>query len=84
MDRPDWWTWELAYTEHAEQRMEERGISDVELRAMLDASTCVEPASRVGRWAVRTRHGNRPGAVVLEPDADERLLFLVTMYPIRR
>jgi hypothetical protein len=64
--------------------MEERAISDVELRAMLDASTSIEQASRAGRWVVRTRHGNRPWVVVLEPDADERLLFLVTMFPIRR
>ena len=81
MDRPEWWDWELAYTEHVEARLLERGVSDIELRTMLDRALELVPGSRAGRWLVRTRHASRPWVVVVEPDPDERLLYVVTVHP---
>jgi hypothetical protein len=81
MDHPHWWDWELAYTEHTESRMEERGISELELRTMLEDASSMSPAVRSGRWLVETRYAGRRWNVVLEPDVDERLLFVVTVYP---
>jgi hypothetical protein len=36
---PDWWRWELTFTSHAELRMEQRGVTEVEVRAMLEGAT---------------------------------------------
>lgn len=80
MERPEWWNWDLAFTSHIESRMEERGFSEVELRAMLENATELFPATRPGRWLVRTRHAGRPWVVVLEPDEADKLLFVVTAY----
>ncbi len=60
--------------------MEERGFSEVELRAMLDDAVDITPASRLNRWIVQTRHRGRPWTVVLEPDLDEEVIFVVTAY----
>jgi len=32
---PEWWNWDLSFTGHAELRMEQRGVTEVEVRAML-------------------------------------------------
>ena len=79
-DPPAWWEWPLAFTPHIESRMEERQFSEVELRTMLTDATRVVSARHPGRFLVTTRHGGAPWVVVLEPDADERLLFVVTAF----
>lgn len=79
MELPDWWDWELAYTEHVESRMEERGVSDVDLRMMLQGSSSIKPG-RPGRWQVESRHAGRRWTIVLEPDLEDRLVFVVTVY----
>jgi hypothetical protein len=28
---PDWWRWELTFSSHAELRMEQRGVTEVEV-----------------------------------------------------
>ncbi len=30
---PEWWNWDLSFTGHAELRMEQRGVTEVEVRA---------------------------------------------------
>ena len=80
MERPDWWEWDLAFTAHVESRMEERGFSEVELRAMLDDATELLSSSGAGRWIAHMRYEGRPWAVVVEPDPDERRTYVVTAY----
>ena len=36
---PEWWNWDLSFTSHAELRMEQRGVTEVEVRAMLEKAT---------------------------------------------
>jgi hypothetical protein len=79
MELPEWWDWDLAYTEHVESRMEERGVSDVDLRMMLQGSSSIQPG-RPGRWQVEARHAGRRWTIVLEPDLEDRLVFVVTVY----
>ncbi len=81
MERPDWWDWPLAFTAHVELRMEERGFSEVDLRGMLENATELLPSKRPGRWLVRTRHAGQRWVVVVEPDADDRIVMVVTAYP---
>jgi hypothetical protein len=81
IDPPEWWEWPLAFTPHVESRMEERQFSEVELRAMLADATRIDFARRPGRFLVATLHSGKAWAVVLEPDEDERLLYVVTAFP---
>ena len=61
--------------------MEERGFSEVELRAMLDSAIEFVPARRPGRWLIHTRHAGHPWRVVVEPDLDDKILMIATAYP---
>ncbi len=78
--RPEWWDWEVAFTPHIEARMEERGFSEVELRAMLNDASGFAPARRSGRYVINARRAGKPWVVVVEPDEEEGLLFIVTAY----
>ena len=41
---PLWWSWELSFTPHAELRMEQRSVTEVDVRAMLERATGFEPS----------------------------------------
>jgi hypothetical protein len=84
IDPPEWWNWDLAFNPHVESRMEERGFSEVDLRAMLTDAFEVSPAKRAGRYLVSTRFRAQAWTVVLEPDPDDKLLFVVTAYSNER
>ena len=79
---PPWWDWELELTPHIEKRMEERGFTDVDLRAMLHAATDWSPDHVEGRFVVASRLRQRPWSVIVEPDDDAQLLVVVTAYPV--
>ena len=81
LDPPYWWHWDLVLTPHVEARMEERRLSEIELRRMLADSTDLAPARMPGRYVARARHRGRPWGVVLEPDEADGLLYVVTAYP---
>lgn len=38
MEWPEWWSWELEPTPHLLKRMEDRGFTEVDLRAMLQTA----------------------------------------------
>jgi len=79
---PDWWRWELTFTSHAELRMEQRGVTEVEVRAMLESATGFEPSVVEGRFMINAHRAQRPWIVILEPDADGSLLVIVTVYEV--
>ena len=79
---PGWWNWELTFTSHAELRMEQRGVTEVEVRAMLEGATWFEPSVVEGRFMIHTHRAQRPWIVILEPDADATLLVVVTVYEV--
>ena len=81
MEYPEWWEWELSFIGHLDDRAEERAFSDVELRTMIEQTSAIEPSRRPGRFLLRTRHGGHAWVVVVEPDYDDRLVFVVTAYP---
>lgn len=81
IDPPEWWDWDLAFTRHLESRMEEREFSEVELRTMITDATDLIPGRNPARYLASTNwHGNT-WVVILEPDPDEKLLWVVTAYP---
>ena len=79
---PTWWEWEIDLTLHAENRMEQRGITDVELRHVLENATTLARASLVGRWIATGRRRRERWCVVLEPDAERRRVVVVTVYKV--
>ena len=79
---PEWWNWELSFTSHAELRMEQRGVTEVEVRAMLERATSFEPNVVEGRCMIPVRHLQRPWIAIVEPDAEEESLVIVTVYEV--
>lgn len=69
------------FTPHVELRMEERGFTELELRRMLDRAEGVRPGRVEGRFEASTRHTGRPWVVILEPDEQDRVLYVVTAFP---
>jgi len=57
---PAWWNWELSFTGHAELRMEQRGVTEVDVRAMLERVTGFEASVVEGRFMIHTVRGQRP------------------------
>ena len=82
MNWPDWWHWELELTPHVERRMEDRGFNEVDLRRMLEEARAYRPDTDPLRFAVDCRHAGRRWTVIVEPDAAERLLVVVTACPV--
>lgn len=79
---PEWWNWDLSFTSHAELRMEQRCVTEVEVRAMLERATAFEPNVVEGRFMIHVRHLQRPWIAIVEPDDDEKLLVVVTVYEV--
>ena len=81
MEKPEWWEWDLRFILHLERRMEERGFSELELRAMLTDATVITPSRRSGRWLISTNLGDHQWVVVVEPDPDDQITYVITAYP---
>lgn len=79
---PEWWDWPLSFTAHAELRMEQRGVREIDVRAMLERATRYEPSVVEGRFMIHALHERRPWIVIVEPDIDARLLVVVTPYEV--
>jgi hypothetical protein len=62
--------------------MEQRGVTEVEVRAMLERATGFEASVVAGRFMIQTRRGPSPWIVIVEPDAEARLLVVVTVYEV--
>ncbi|MBI3457943.1 MAG: DUF4258 domain-containing protein [Candidatus Rokubacteria bacterium] len=77
---PEWWDWELAFTGHVELRMEQREVTEVEVRSMLQRASGFSPSVGQGRFMIETTHRGRPWIVIVEPDPDDRVLVIVTAY----
>ena len=63
---PEWWNWDLSFTSHAELRMEQRGVTEVEVRAMLERATSFEPNVVEGRFMIHVCHAQRPWIAIVE------------------
>jgi hypothetical protein len=79
---PEWWSWELELSSHLLKRMADRSFTEVDLRAMLERATGWRPGGTEGRFEVETRHRGLPWRVVVEPDEHDRVLVVVTCYPV--
>lgn len=66
---PVWWNWELSFTRHAEGRMAQRGVAEVDVRAMLERASSWRPSGIERRYLIDARHEGRPWVVIVEPIA---------------
>ena len=64
--------------------MEDRGLSEIELRNMIQRARRYRRDIMEGRWILETRYRDRDWAVIVEPDPLEKVLVVVTAYPRRR
>ena len=81
---PEWWEWELSFTAHAELRMEQRGVTEIDVRAMLERATTYERSVVEGRFMIYAVHKQRPWIVIVEPDVEAKLLIVVTPYEVSK
>jgi hypothetical protein len=79
---PEWWVWELEFTQHLLKRMVDRRFTEVDLREMLEHATGYHRNHEEGRWGIETRHADNDWIVIVEPLADETVLLVITAYPL--
>ena len=62
--------------------MVDRRFTELDLRRMLEKAMDLRRDIVEGRWIIRTRHQRRHCEVIIEPDFAERLLVVITAYPL--
>ncbi len=82
MNWPEWREWELEFTPHLEKRMQQRDFTEIDLRGMLERAKNYKPAETEGRWIIEARHRRKNWYLIVEPDYDEKLLVIITAYPL--
>jgi hypothetical protein len=50
--------------------MDQRAVTEVEVRAMLERTTGFETSGVAGRFMIQTQRGQSPWIVIVEPDAE--------------
>ncbi len=79
---PSWWEWELEFSPHLLKRMLDRRFTEVDLRRMLEYARGYRRDIVEGRWVIETQHNKKEWQVVVEPDEAQKLLVVVTAYPV--
>jgi hypothetical protein len=79
---PEWWEWELDVSRHARRRMVKREFSETDLRVMLTDARSYCRAEDPDRFLIQTKWHGRPWVVVVEPDAIQTILVVVTAYEV--
>ena len=79
---PDWWSWEIEILPHVYERMLDRNFSETDLRLMLEDASKIERNHEPGRWIVTTRFRDAAWGIIVEPDHEDRILAIVTVYPV--
>jgi len=62
--------------------MADRRFTEIDLRRMLERAAGYRDDVVEDRWVIETRHRRRAWEVIVEPDAERRLLVVVTAYPV--
>jgi len=80
---PEWWHFELVFSPHALERMQERGLGEVKLRTLLQDAQDYRPSCVPGRFLVSSSMGGDHWEVIVEPDELEGVLIVVTAYGVQ-
>ncbi len=78
----EWLDWEVDIGYHASERSVERHFNETDLRAMISDMAGFEPSHVEGRFVLYSRLRDEEWRVVVEPDHDERKLYVVTAWRV--
>jgi hypothetical protein len=62
--------------------MVDRNFTEVDLRRMFSAATGLRRDVVTAHWVVETRHRGRRWEVIVEPEADTRVILVITAYTV--
>jgi len=62
--------------------MEDRQFNEVALRTMLEHARSYRRDIAEDRWVIETYHEEHPWEVIVEPDVIDKLLVVITAYPV--
>lgn len=62
--------------------MEDRNFDEADLNKMLRRSKDYRKDVVEGRWIIETQHKRHPWEIIVEPDEVEKLLVVITAYPV--
>jgi hypothetical protein len=62
--------------------MIDRQFNEADLRTMLERATGYYENHEEGRFVIETEHDGGGWAVIVEPSPDDRVLIVITAYPI--
>jgi hypothetical protein len=79
---PDWWNFELELSPHVEERMIDRGFSEIDLRLMFETTAAIRRGVAKGRWILETAHEGDAWEVVVEPDEHDQVIVVITAYRV--
>lgn len=79
---PEWWNWELDFSPHLLKRMLDRCFSEIDLRSLMETAMELREDAEPGRWIVQTSHESNRWQVVVEPDVTDRLIVVITAFPV--
>jgi hypothetical protein len=80
VEYPEWWDWELLFTDHTKLRLEQRDLTELEVRAMLERANKYRPDPIDWRFQIPARHRRQPWIVVVEPNEMLKKLVIITVY----
>jgi hypothetical protein len=81
MEFPQWWNWELEITSHILKRMEDRNLTEIDLRGMLETASDYWNDIEEGRFVIVSKLKNKDWEIIVEPDYFEKILVVITAYP---
>jgi hypothetical protein len=81
MKFPQWWNWELEITSHILKRMENRNLTEIDLRGMLETASDYWNDIEECRFVIVSRLKNKDWEIIVEPDCFEKILVIITAYP---
>lgn len=77
-----WWEWQLEFTPHLLKRMVDRSFSETDVRSMIAGAVGLREGDEYGRWVVQATHESACWEVIVEPDAADQLLVVITAYAV--
>ncbi len=79
---PDWWDYDLDLSPHLVKRMQDRGFTEIDLRAMFADAEDWYPSIVPQRFIITTRRNRRKWEIVVEPDMTEKRIVVITAYGV--
>ena len=81
--KPPWSSWEVDFSDHAHERMDQRGLTELEVRHMLEHTRRYYRSRRSGRWLVFNQMRGVRWAFVVSLDDETRVAWIVTLFEPR-